>query len=42
MKQGLPPVTGGALDQSAWFVSMFNQLTSDEAMAQAEAIKRGD
>lgn len=32
-KQGLPPVTGGALDQAAWFRRAFAFVQHDEARA---------
>jgi hypothetical protein len=28
--QGLPPVAGGALDQSAWFIEASRRLKADE------------
>ena len=40
MKQGLPPVAGGVLDQSAWFVSVYEAFRSEEAKAEAEVYKR--
>ena len=33
--QGLPPVSGGSLDQSAWFVAAARQFKSEEAQAKA-------
>lgn len=35
-KKGLPPVAGGSLDQSAWFVSVANRLESEEGRIMAE------
>jgi len=40
MKQGLPPVAGGVLDQSAWFVSVYEAFRAEEAKAEAEVYKR--
>lgn len=40
MKQGLPPVAGGVLDQSAWFVSFYECFRSESNRAEAEAYKR--
>ncbi len=40
MKQGLPPVAGGVLDQSSWFVSVYEAFRSEEAKAEAEVYKR--
>ena len=40
MKQGLPPVAGGVLDQSAWFVSFYECFRSEENRAEAEAYRR--
>ena len=40
MKQGLPPVAGGVLDQSAWFVSFHEAFRAEEVRAEAEAYKR--
>jgi hypothetical protein len=30
-EKGLPPVAGGALDQSAWFIDAVQVLAADEA-----------
>lgn len=35
-KQGLPPVSGGALDQSVWFVDAQKFLEHDELMIRSE------
>jgi hypothetical protein len=40
MRQGLPPVAGGVLDQSAWFVSFYELFRSEQIRAENEAIKR--
>jgi len=40
MKQGLPPVAGGVLDQSAWFVSFYECFRSEQNRAEAEAYRR--
>jgi len=40
MKQGLPPVAGGVLDQSAWFVSFYECFKSESNRAEAEAYRR--
>lgn len=40
MKQGLPPVAGGVLDQSAWFVSFYEVFRSEQNRAEAEAYRR--
>ena len=33
---GLPPVTGGVLDQSAWFLAAAKRLKSEDTMAKAD------
>ena len=38
---GVLPIAGGLLDQSAWFVDVWQLLRSDEAKFQAEAMKHG-
>jgi hypothetical protein len=40
MKQGLPPVAGGVLDQSAWFVSFYECFRSEQNRSEAEAYRR--
>jgi hypothetical protein len=40
MKEGLPPVAGGVLDQSAWFVSFYECFRSEQNRAEAEAYRR--
>lgn len=40
MKEGLPPVAGGVLDQSAWFVNFYEVFRSEQNRAEAEAYKR--
>jgi hypothetical protein len=39
-EKGLPPIAGGALDQSVWFLEAARILRNDEAQIRAEA--RGD
>jgi hypothetical protein len=34
--KGLPPVAGGVLDQSAWFINASRFLESEEAAIKAE------
>ena len=34
--KGVPPVTGGALDQAAWFVHAARTLKHEEALAEAD------
>jgi hypothetical protein len=34
--KGMPPVQGGALDQSAWFLDAVAILRNDEAAVKAE------
>jgi len=34
--KGTPPIVGGLLDQSAWFVEAAQRLRHDEAMIKAE------
>jgi len=36
-KNGLPPVAGGTLDQSVWFLEAAKILGSEEAQAKHEA-----
>lgn len=40
MREGLPPVAGGVLDQSAWFVSFYECFRGELNLAEAEAYKR--
>lgn len=40
MKQGLPPVAGGVLDQSSWFISFYECFRSEENRAEAESYRR--
>ena len=40
MREGLPPVAGGVLDQSAWFVSFYECFRSEQNRAEAEAYRR--
>jgi hypothetical protein len=40
MGSGLPPVEGGVLDQSAWFVSFYECWRAELNRAEAEAYKR--
>ena len=35
--KGMPPVAGGALDQSAWFLDAVGIFRHDEAQVKAEA-----
>lgn len=36
-EKGLPPIAGGALDQSVWFLEAARILRNDEAQIRAEA-----
>jgi hypothetical protein len=38
-EKGLPPINGGTLDQSAWFIEASRVLASEEALAKMEASK---
>jgi hypothetical protein len=38
-KQGVYPVHGGLLDQSAWFISFLQRLRSETNTIEAERIK---
>ena len=40
MKQGLPPVAGGVLDQSAWFISFYEAFRSENNWAEAETYRQ--
>lgn len=35
-RKGMPPVAGGVLDQSAWFLEAAETLEHDEALLKAE------
>ena len=35
-EQGLPPVAGGALDQSRWFIDAFEAWSHDRALVRAQ------
>ena len=35
-EKGLPPIAGGALDQSVWFLDAVTVLRNDEAMMRSE------
>jgi hypothetical protein len=35
-EKGIPPIAGGALDQSAWFLSASKILASDESSIKAK------
>ena len=37
--KGLPPVAGGTLDQSVWFLEAVKVLSSEEALAKAESMQ---
>jgi hypothetical protein len=37
---GTLPTTGGLMDQSAWFVSLWQQLRSEEARIDSERSER--
>lgn len=37
--KGLLPISGGLLDQSAWFLSVWQALSQDKAMIEAKRIK---
>jgi hypothetical protein len=37
--KGLPPIAGGSLDQSAWFISMFSFYEYESSLAEAEQYK---
>jgi len=39
LKQGLPPVSGGVLDQAAWFVDAAQTVWSEDNRVEAEAYK---
>ena len=36
-EKGIPPVTGGALDQAAWFLQATKTLAHEEAAIKAKA-----
>jgi hypothetical protein len=36
-EKGMPPIAGGALDQSAWFLDAVSFLRSDEAQLRAKS-----
>jgi hypothetical protein len=36
-EKGMPPIAGGALDQSAWFLDAVSFLRSDEANLRAKS-----
>jgi len=38
--KGMLPVAGGIADQSAWFLSLWQQLTNDQNKIDAERIER--
>jgi hypothetical protein len=38
-KQGTPPITGGSLDQSKWFLSVANFVWSDDNKVERESMK---
>lgn len=38
--KGLPPVAGGSLDQSAWFVSLYSAFEYETNLAEAEQYKQ--
>lgn len=38
--QGMLPIAGGVLDQSAWFVDMWTTLAGDQNRIDAEEIER--
>jgi len=40
ISEGLPPVAGGALDQSAWFMNFHAIYESEASQAQAERYKK--
>lgn len=37
-EKGLPPIAGGALDQSAWFIDAFSRFRYEEAAIKVERI----
>jgi hypothetical protein len=37
--KGLPPIAGGVLDQSAWFVDFHRSQHVEDEKAKAEAMK---
>lgn len=39
--KGLLPISGGLLDQSAWFLSVWQALSQDKALIEAKRIKEG-
>lgn len=36
-EKGLPPIAGGTLDQSVWFIEAARILSNEEALAKREA-----
>lgn len=40
LEQGLPPVAGGFLDQSQWFLDAVSYIQSESGMAEREAMER--
>jgi hypothetical protein len=41
-RKGLPPVTGGALDQSQWFIAFCRAAWADQAYIRAKLGWYGD
>jgi hypothetical protein len=39
-EKGIWPVHGGLLDQSAWFISLWSAVVSDENKIERERMKR--
>lgn len=37
-QKGLPPISGGTLDQTKWFLDVAEQLTNDEAALKRKAV----
>ena len=37
---GTLPVSGGLMDQSAWFIALWQQLQSEQSLMDAEAAER--
>jgi hypothetical protein len=38
-EKGLPPISGGTLDQSVWFLEAAKVLSNEESLAKMEATK---
>ena len=39
MDKGLPPINGGVLEQSSWFINFFHTYLYENSLAKAELFK---